>query len=79
MRLSARNYWRIDEELFPQLQSAMNKLCDLRFELVEHSSYSPYSPNLAPSDYHIYLKQKKFERKEIFFQGKHASSKRNFF
>jgi hypothetical protein len=62
---------RLDEKIRekrPGLQKkilAMGNLRDLHYELLEHP---PYSPDLAPSDFHLFPKLK------LFLAGQHFSS-----
>ena len=54
-----------DNALVHKGHLAMAKLYDLKYELLEHP---PYSPDLAPSDYHLFPKLK------IFLGGQRFSS-----
>ncbi|KAJ8962221.1 hypothetical protein NQ318_018193 [Aromia moschata] len=40
-----------NENMCPNKLIAMGKICELKFELLEHP---PYSPDLVPSDYHLF-------------------------
>jgi histone-lysine N-methyltransferase SETMAR len=48
---------------------AMGKLRDLHYELLEHP---PYSPDLAPSDFYLFLKLKLFLACQCFSSNQEA-------
>jgi histone-lysine N-methyltransferase SETMAR len=49
----------------------MEKLRDLHYELLEHA---PYSPDLAPSDFYLFLKLKLFLAGQRFSSNQEATA-----
>ncbi|EFN74878.1 Histone-lysine N-methyltransferase SETMAR, partial [Camponotus floridanus] len=52
------------------------KLMELRFQLVTHPSYSP---DLAPSDYHLFLNMKKWLVGRRFYSNEEMIAETNAF